>query len=118
MSGIEAIAGVSSAMQALSSLNINAVDVNAGSRVGLVNYEQGAAVGADFAKILDTYRAKADRLDASVAQARAGEGPGVQSNQAMLAQLADLYSYAVDTQLLVKTSGQLTTGFRQLVTGQ
>jgi hypothetical protein len=33
-------------------------------------------------------------------------------------QLADLYTYAVDTQLLVRTSGQLTTGVRQLVTGQ
>jgi hypothetical protein len=86
--------------------------------VSIADAEATKSISTDFSKILETYRAKSERVDTAVLQARSGEPNGPPNQREMLKQLGDLYTYAVDTQLLVRTSGQLTSGVRQLVTGQ
>jgi hypothetical protein len=86
--------------------------------LGVAEADKTKSIGNDFTKVLETYRAKSERVDSAVNQARSGESSGPPNQREMIKQLADLYTYAVDTQLLVRTAGQLTTGVRQLVTGQ
>jgi hypothetical protein len=86
--------------------------------IGIAESEATKSISTDFTKILETYRAKSERVDTAVLQARSGEPSGPPNQREMIKQLGDLYTYAVDTQLLVRTSGQLTSGVRQLVTGQ
>jgi hypothetical protein len=86
--------------------------------IGIADAEATKSISTDFSKILETYRAKSERVDTAVLQARSGEPNGPPNQREMIKQLGDLYTYAVDTQLLVRTSGQLTSGVRQLVTGQ
>jgi hypothetical protein len=86
--------------------------------IGVSDAEAVKSISSDFTKVLETYRVKSERVDNAVTQARSGQASGRINQQDMVKQLADLYTYAVDTQLLVRTSGQLTTGVRQLVTGQ
>jgi hypothetical protein len=86
--------------------------------IGTPEAEMTKAIGNDFSKVLETYRVKSERVDNAVNQARSGEPSGPSNQREMIKQLGDLYTYAVDTQLLVRTAGQLTTGVRQLVTGQ
>jgi hypothetical protein len=86
--------------------------------IGVAEAEATKSMSTDFTKILETYRAKSERVDTAVLQARSGEPSGPPNQREMIKQLGDLYTYAVDTQLLVRTSGQLTSGVRQLVTGQ
>jgi hypothetical protein len=86
--------------------------------IGTPEAEMTKAIGNDFSKVLETYRVKSERVDNAVNQARSGEPSGPPNQREMIKQLGDLYTYAVDTQLLVRTAGQLTTGVRQLVTGQ
>lgn len=79
-----------------------------------VGYDNASQLPSDFASVLESFRAKADVMDNSVRKS-------VQSNDAngkMLRQLTDLYSYSVDTQLLVRASSQVTSGVRQLMSGQ
>jgi hypothetical protein len=86
--------------------------------IGVSEADLQKSLGNDFTKVLETYRVKSERVDNAVNQARSGESSGPPNQREMIKQLADLYTYAVDTQLLVRTAGQLTTGVRQLVTGQ
>jgi hypothetical protein len=86
--------------------------------IGTPDAELTKSISNDFTKVLETYRVKSERVDSAVNQARSGEPSGPPNQREMIKQLADLYTYAVDTQLLVRTAGQLTTGVRQLVTGQ
>jgi hypothetical protein len=86
--------------------------------IGAPDAELTKSISNDFTKVLETYRAKSERVDSAVNQARSSEPSGPPNQREMIKQLADLYTYAVDTQLLVRTAGQLTTGVRQLVTGQ
>jgi hypothetical protein len=86
--------------------------------IGVAESEANKSMSTDFSKVLETYRAKSERVDTAVLQARIGEPSGPPNQREMIKQLGDLYTYAVDTQLLVRTSGQLTSGVRQLVTGQ
>jgi hypothetical protein len=86
--------------------------------IGVPDTDVPKSVGNDFTKVLETYRAKSERVDNAVNDARNGERTGAPNQRDMIKQLGDLYTYAVDTQLLVRTAGQLTTGVRQLVTGQ
>jgi hypothetical protein len=86
--------------------------------LGVPNTDVAKSVANDFTKVLETYRVKSERVDSAVNQARSGEMSGPPNQRDMIKQLGDLYTYAVDTQLLVRTAGQLTTGVRQLVTGQ
>jgi hypothetical protein len=86
--------------------------------IGFAQADSPKSIGNDFTKVLETYRAKSERVENAVSQARGGESSGPPNQREMIKQLADLYTYAVDTQLLVRTAGQLTTGVRQLVTGQ
>jgi hypothetical protein len=79
---------------------------------------QNKTITADFTRVLENYRVKSDKVEAAVTQARNGDRGGAPNQKQMIRQLSDLYSYAVDTQLLVRTAGQLNTGVRQLVTGQ
>jgi hypothetical protein len=86
--------------------------------IGSPDAELPKSVGNDFTKVLETYRAKSEQVDNAVNAARNGERTGAPNQREMIKQLGDLYTYAVDTQLLVRTAGQLTTGVRQLITGQ
>lgn len=74
-------------------------------------------VGADFARIIDSFRQRSEAISETIAKST--EMPGLNGRGGeQIKQLVDLYNYAVDTQLLVRTSSQLTTGVRQLMTGQ
>ena len=86
------------------------------SQPGRVSFETGDSGSAEFARILDGYRNSADRLDQTVDNI-VSEQSGATVNP-QIKQLVDLYSYAVDTQLIVRTSSQLSTGMRQLMSGQ
>jgi hypothetical protein len=132
MGGVEAVSSAVSARQSMDAIDARSGGVSndqvvfdtsgpalQAAQSGSVTFEaSGNTIGSDFSKVLDTYRAKTDKIDTAVASARAGGSNEPISQQQMLRQLTELYAYAVDTQLMVKTSGQLTQGFRQLVTGQ
>jgi hypothetical protein len=131
MTGIEQIASVTatSALRSKDGASAPSVGSNVGNSnvangmgelpsLGVPDADVAKSVGNDFTKVLETYRVKSERVDAAVNSARSGESSGPPHQREMIKQLADLYTYAVDTQLLVRTSGQLTTGVRQLVTGQ
>jgi hypothetical protein len=130
MSGIEQISSIASNALSSNSFSSNAVSGAGLSPGGGVNQlpdlptigtpdaEMTKSISNDFTKVLETYRVKSERVDNAVNQARSGESNGPPNQREMIKQLADLYTYAVDTQLLVRTAGQLTTGVRQLVTGQ
>lgn len=83
----------------------------------LVSREAGNSLGADFTQVLDGFRQRADAVSETVAKATQGDGMSSRG-QEQIRQLVDLYTYAVDTQLLVRTSSQMTTGLRQLMSGQ
>lgn len=87
-----------------------------GNGLSRVNFDQGTSVGADFASTVEAYRARTNALDQGVNQII--EGTGGEKANPQIRQLADLYSYAVETQLVIRTSTQLTTGIRQLMSGQ
>jgi hypothetical protein len=78
----------------------------------------GPSIGTDFSAMLDGFRKRADALDASNKAILAKPADALTSNEKSIKQLADLYTYAVDMQVMVKTGGQLTSGMRQLITGQ
>ncbi len=79
-----------------------------------VGYDNASQLPTDFASVLESYRAKSDVMDNTVRNSVQSGG----ENGKMLRQLADLYSYSVDTQLLVRASSQVTSGVRQLMSGQ
>jgi hypothetical protein len=124
MTGIEQISSVTSASAASgasgsqASATPYANELGDFPSIGAPQAEIPKSIGNDFTKVLETYRVKSERVDNAVNQARSGEPSGPPNQREMVKQLADLYTYAVDTQLLVRTAGQLTTGVRQLVTGQ
>lgn len=128
MSGIEQISSITSNALSGAAGTANAGTSGSGGgyanelpdlpSIGVADADQAKSIGNDFTKVLETYRAKSERVDSAVNQARSGEASGPPNQREMVKQLADLYTYAVDTQLLVRTAGQLTTGVRQLVTGQ
>jgi hypothetical protein len=132
MTGIEQIASVTGAASVRQTEASQTTSLGSGSgsgslganglgelpSLGVPDAEIAKSVGNDFTKVLETYRVKSERVDAAVNSARSGESSGPPNQREMIKQLADLYTYAVDTQLLVRTSGQLTTGVRQLITGQ
>jgi hypothetical protein len=113
-SSTEATAGTPSAQSSASYAN----ELGGLPTIGTPDAEITKAIGNDFTKVLETYRVKSERVDIAVNQARSGEPSGPPNQREMIKQLGDLYTYAVDTQLLVRTAGQFTTGVRQLVTGQ
>jgi hypothetical protein len=86
-------------------------------RLDNVSFDSGESAGAEFARVVDAYRGRADKLDETVGKliGKDGQGPAADPQ---IQQLANLYSYAVDTQLVVRTSSQLSTGVRQLMSGQ
>jgi hypothetical protein len=129
MNGIEQISSVTSSMGAsaaggMSSAGQTPSGPQTGSTssdlpsIGIADEAAVKSIGNDFTKVLETYRAKSESVDTAVMRARGGDASGAPNQREMIKQLADLYTYAVDTQLLVRTAGQLTSGVRQLVTGQ
>jgi 1-aminocyclopropane-1-carboxylate deaminase/D-cysteine desulfhydrase-like pyridoxal-dependent ACC family enzyme len=122
MTGIEQIGSVVAASASSGAASSPAVNYNNElpdlPLIGVHASDLPKSISNDFTQVLETYRAKSERVDNAVTQARGGEANGPPNQREMIRQLADLYTYAVDTQLLVRTAGQLTTGVRQLVTGQ
>lgn len=98
---------------ALSAIDPGSVDAQ---NLSQVRFEQNQSAGADFARLLDTYRSRADQMDSAVE--KMADAAGGQQVKPEIRQLVELYGYAVDTQLVVRTSTQLTTGARQLMSGQ
>jgi hypothetical protein len=87
-----------------------------------VTVDQGNAFGADFSQVLEGFRQRAAKIEEAGMLKPAGGptgsgGPETNADRS-IRQLAELYTYAVDMQVLVRTGGQLTSGMRQLITGQ
>jgi hypothetical protein len=129
MNGIEQISSVTSSMSASAAgsmssagqrLSVQQTGSTSGDlpAIGIADEAAVKSIGNDFTKVLETYRAKSESVDTAVMRARGGDASGAPNQREMIKQLTDLYTYAVDTQLLVRTAGQLTSGVRQLVTGQ
>jgi hypothetical protein len=130
MSGIEQISSLAGSVTGANPLATGAAGISGAGggsyatalpdlpTIGTPDAEMTKSISNDFSKVLETYRVKSERVDNAVSQARSGEPSGPPNQRDMIKQLGDLYTYAVDTQLLVRTAGQLTTGVRQLVTGQ
>jgi hypothetical protein len=85
----------------------------------LVRSDPGRAMGADFQTVLEGLRQRSATVEAAGRDALGApsSAPATASERSMR-QLTDLYTYAVDMQVLVRTGGQLTSGVRQLITGQ
>jgi hypothetical protein len=81
-----------------------------------VTVDQGNAFGADFSQVLEGFRQRAAKIEEAGSLKPAG-GPETNADRS-IRQLTELYTYAVDMQVLVRTGGQLTSGMRQLITGQ
>jgi hypothetical protein len=84
-------------------------------RLNLVTVGEQSALGADFAKVLEDFRLRSAAVESQTSQFN---DPSAIAKNPQLKQLADMYKYAIDTQLLVRTSSQLTSSMRQLMTGQ
>ncbi len=82
-----------------------------------VRFQNQNEMGQDFSSVLENVRARASTFQGRMEKIADSQTHGLH-NSAQMKQLVDLYSYAVDTQLLVRTSNQLITGMRQLMTGQ
>jgi hypothetical protein len=85
----------------------------------MVRAEPGRSMGADFQSVLEGFRQKS--ADVEAAGRNMIGAPGTEpanATERSMRQLTDLYTYAVDMQVMLRTSGQLTSGIRQLVTGQ
>ncbi len=94
------------------------LDRSADLATPLVKTEEGPGLGVDFQNVLEGFRKRADTVEASGRAMLAPPGAPETANQKSVRQLTELYTYAVDMQLMVRTSGQLTSGLRQLITGQ
>ena len=82
-----------------------------------VRYQDQNALGADFSTVMEGVRDRANKFDNRMEKIADSQSDGSR-NSTQMKQLVELYSYAVDTQLLVRTSNQLISGMRQLMTGQ
>jgi hypothetical protein len=83
-----------------------------------VTVDQGNALGADFSQVLEGFRQRASKIE-EAGRGTLRQAGGVETNSdRSIRQLSELYTYAVDMQVLVRTGGQLTSGMRQLITGQ
>lgn len=83
-----------------------------------VRTETGPGMGADFSNLLEGFRQRAASVEQSGRAMMAKPGEAQSANDRSIRQLAELYTYAVDMQVMVRTGGQLTSGLRQLITGQ
>jgi hypothetical protein len=83
-----------------------------------VRTEQGGGMGADFSNVLEGFRQRAANVEQAGSALLAKPGAAQTANDRSIRQLAELYTYAVDMQVMVRTGGQLTSGLRQLITGQ
>jgi hypothetical protein len=83
-----------------------------------VQAEQTTTIGADFQNVLEGFRKRASSVEATGKDLLAKPGEAMSAQDRSMRQLTELYTYAVDLQLMVRTGGQLTSGMRQLVTGQ
>ena len=82
----------------------------------MMRTDTGAGIGNDFTAALEKFRQNSDKVGSAVEQISTGnaKGPAAQS----LKDLAQLYTYAVNTQVIVRAANQVTSTAKQLMSGQ
>lgn len=96
---------------------LNSVNLTEPQTNQFVRIQDQSSLGVEFRAVLDNLRSRANKY-AGLAAKAADEQAGGPVNSPQLKQLTELYSYSVDTQLLMRTSSQLVSGMRQLMSGQ
>ena len=84
----------------------------------LVRPAQDATMGADFSNLLEGFRQRSAAVEQAGRDMISKAGEPQSAMDRSVRQLSELYTYAVDMQVMVRTGGQLTSGMRQLITGQ
>lgn len=84
----------------------------------LVRTDQETSLGADFTNLLEGFRQRSEAVEQAGRNLIAKPGEPQSATDRSIRQLSELYTYAVDMQVMVRTGGQLTSGMRQLITGQ
>jgi hypothetical protein len=84
----------------------------------LVRADQEMTMGADFSNLLEGFRQRSAAVEQAGRESIAKPGAPQSATDRSIRQLSELYTYAVDMQVMVRTGGQLTSGLRQLITGQ